>query len=370
MAAEAWLIVLQTQPSAPAAWRKALRKAGSAEALLATPVSELVGRGIPPDAAARLRSPDPDALARWRRWLDDPGHALITLDDSAYPAQLREIPDAPLALWVTGANTALLAGPQLAIVGSRNPTSGGRANAAYFAEYLGGRGLTITSGLATGIDSVGHCGAIDGAGGTIAVLGCGIDSVYPRRNGKLAARIAESGLIVSEYPPGTPVRAFQFPQRNRIIAGLSLGTLVVEATRRSGSLITARLAADYGREVFAIPGSIHNPLAKGCHKLIRAGASIVEEGDDVLAELAPQLVSADSDRPVKSPACENPLVDDPAYAKLLDLLGFEPMRAADLLEAAGLTAAELSSMLLLLEMGGVVEALPGARYCRLVKKSQ
>ena len=370
MAAEAWLIVLQTQPSATAAWRKALRKAGSAEALLATPVSELVGRGIPPDAADRLRSPDPDALARWRRWLDDAGHALITLDDSAYPSQLREIPDAPLALWVSGANTALLAGPQLAIVGSRNPTSGGRANAEYFAEYLSGRGLTITSGLATGIDSAGHRGAIDGVGGTIAVLGCGIDSVYPRRNGKLAARIAESGLIVSEYPPGTPVRAFQFPQRNRIIAGLSLGTLVVEATRRSGSLITARLAADYGREVFAIPGSIHNPLAKGCHKLIRNGASVVEDGDDVLAELAPQLASADPDRPVKSPACENPLVDDPAYAKLLDLLGFEPMRAADLLDAAGLTAAELSSMLLLLEMGGVVEALPGARYCRLVKRSQ
>ena len=319
--------------------------------------------------ALRIRT----RFRRWRRWLDDPGHALITLDAPAYPDLLREVPDAPLALWVDGSNHALLRMPQLAIVGSRNPTSGGRANAEDFAEFLSGRGLTITSGLATGIDSASHRGAIGGIGGTIAVLGCGIDTVYPRRNRKLAARIAEFGLIVSEYPPGTPVRPYQFPQRNRIIAGLSLGTLVVEATRRSGSLITARLAADYGREVFAIPGSIHNPLARGCHKLIRDGAGIIEDGNDVLTELAPQLVPrlapADDDRPGGSRFCENPLADDPAYTKVLDLLGFEPVRVADLHDRAGLTAAELSSMLLLLEMGGVVEALPGARYCRLVKRS-
>ena len=370
MASDAWLVLLQTQPSTPAAWRRALRKAGSAESLLATPVRELVSGGVSPESAARLRKPDANLLARWRGWLDERGHALVTLDDPAYPPQLREIPDAPLALWVEGTNTALLAGAQLAIVGSRNPTSGGRANAESFAEHLSRRGLTITSGLATGIDSASHRGAIDGTGSTIAVLGCGIDSVYPRRNRKLAARIAERGLIASEYPPGTPVRAFQFPQRNRIIAGLSLGTLVVEATRRSGSLITARLAADYGRDVFAIPGSIHNPLAKGCHKLIRDGAAIAEEGDEILAELAPQLVASEPGRPDATHSSEHPLTDDPAYARLLDLLGFEPVRAADLLAAAGLTAAELSSMLLLLEMGGVVEALPGARYCRLVRKNR
>ncbi len=369
MRSEAWLLLLQTQPSAPAAWRRALRKAGSVEALLATPVRELVSGGISQESAARLHAPDSELLERWRRWLDERGHALITLDDAAYPPQLREIPDAPLALWVDGANTALLAGAQLAIVGSRNPTSGGRANAEYFAAHLSRRGLTITSGLATGIDSAGHRGAIGEAGRTIAVLGCGIDRVYPRRNRKLAARISECGLIVSEYPPGTPVRPFQFPQRNRIIAGISLGALVVEATRRSGSLITARLAADYGREVFAVPGSIHNPLAKGCHRLIRDGATIAEEGDEILAELAPQLAAADPAQPDSTRSSKHPLTDDPAYAKLLDLLGFEPVRAADLLEAAGLTAAELSSMLLLLEMGGVVEALPGARYCRLVKKN-
>ncbi len=369
MAPEAWLVLLQTQPSATAAWRRALQRAGSADALLATPVRELVSGGIAPESAARLREPDRELLARWLRWLDERGHALIALDDPTYPARLREIPDAPLALWVDGTDTALLAAAQLAIVGSRNPTSGGRANAEYFAEHLSRSGLTITSGLATGIDSASHRGALAGNGSTIAVLGCGIDSVYPRRNRKLAARIAECGLIVSEYPPGTPVRPFQFPQRNRIIAGLSLGTLVVEATRRSGSLITARLAADYGREVFAIPGSIHNPLAKGCHKLIRDGAGIAEEGDEILAELAPQLVAADFGQPDSTMSSKDPLTDDPAYAKLLDLLGFEPVRAADLLEAAGLTAAELSSMLLLLEMGGVVEALPGARYCRLVKRN-
>ena len=369
MPSDAWLVLLQTQPATPVAWRRALRKAGSAEALLATPVRELVSGGISPESAARLRGPDPELLARWRRWLDERGHALITLDDSAYPPRLREIPDAPLALWVDGTNKALLAGAQLAIVGSRNPTSGGRANAEYFAEHLSRSGLTITSGLATGIDSASHRGAIGCAGSTIAVFGCGVDTVYPRRNRKLAARIAEGGLIVSEYPPGTPVRPYQFPQRNRIIAGLSLGTLVVEATRRSGSLITARLAADYGREVFAIPGSIHNPLAKGCHRLIRDGASIAEEGDEILAELAPQLAAADPGLPDATGYSKNPLTDDPAYARLLDLLGFEPVRAEYLLEAAGLTAAELSSMLLLLEMGGVVEALPGARYCRLVKRN-
>lgn len=369
MAPDAWLVLLQTQPSMPAAWRRALRKAGSAEALLAAPACKLVSYGISPESAARLHGPDPELHARWRRWLDERGHALITLDDSAYPPQLREIPDAPLALWVDGTNAALLSGAQLAIVGSRNPTSGGRANAEHFAEHLSRGGLTITSGLATGIDSASHRGAIGGAGSTIAVLGCGIDSVYPRRNRKLAARIAECGLIVSEYPPGTPVRPFQFPQRNRIIAGLSLGTLVIEATRRSGSLITARLAADYGREVFAVPGSIHNPLAKGCHKLIRDGASIAEEGDEILAELAPQLAADDPGQSRATRSSTNPLTDDPAYAKLLELLGFEPVRIADLLDAAGLTAAELSSMLLLLEMGGVVEALPGARYCRLVKRN-
>jgi len=369
MASEAWLILLQAQPSATAAWRRSLRRAGSAEALLATPVPELVSGGIAPESAARLHGADRELLARWRRWLDERHHALITLDDPAYPARLREIPDAPLALWVDGTDTALLAAAQLAIVGSRNPTSGGRANAEYFAEHLSRSGLTITSGLATGIDSASHRGALGGDGSTIAVLGCGIDNVYPRRNRKLAARIAECGLIVSEYPPGTPVRPFQFPQRNRIIAGLSLGTLVVEATRRSGSLITARLAADYGREVFAVPGSIHNPLAKGCHKLIRDGAVIAEEADEVLAELAPQLVADDPGQPDSTVSSKNPLTDDPAYAKLLDLLGFEPVSAADLLDAAGLTAAELSSMLLLLEMGGVVEALPGARYCRLVKRN-
>src|SRR5690606_26794527 len=291
-------------------------------------------------------------------------HTLIVHGSPEFPPRLAETDDPPLALWVDGARADLLRGPQIAIVGSRNATRSGRETALRLAEYLSRSGLTITSGLATGIDAAGHEGALAGTSGTIAVLGCGIDVVYPRHHAGLAARIRADGILVSEYPPGTPPIAHQFPERNRIIAGLALGTLVVEAGRRSGALITARRATDYGREVFAIPGSIHNPVARGCHWLIRQGAKLVEAGADVLVELAPQLdFETQPPHPEPAPGVKSSLLDDEAYRNVLNHLEFEPIPFAELASRCGLTTAELSTMLLLLELDGLVEALPGGRYC-------
>jgi DNA processing protein len=371
MATDAWLTLLAAAGApAAAAWLKALEACGGADALVASSPRALLALGLPEDAVARLKSPDRAALERARAWLSSARHSLVTYGAEHYPPLLAQLPDAPLALWVEGEKLAQLAGPQLAVVGSRNPTHGGRDNAEQFARYLAARGLTITSGLALGIDGAGHRGALAEIGGTIAVLGSGLDAIYPRQHADLAAAIAERGLLVSEYAPGVEPHKAHFPQRNRIIAGLSLGTLVVEATRRSGSLITARLAADYGREVFAIPGSIHNPLARGCHFLIRGGAKLVEEAADVLIELAPQLKVdvATLERSTKDTTSTDATVDAPEYRNVLNLLGFDPRSISDLAEDSGLTAAELSSMLLVLELEGFVEALPGARYSRLRKR--
>jgi DNA processing protein len=256
------------------------------------------------------------------------------------------------------------------MVGSRNPTRAASATAEGLARYFSECGLTITSGLAAGIDAASHRGALAGSSGTVAVLGAGLDTIFPRANSRLARDVAANGALVAEYPPGASAQKHHFPQRNRIIAGLTLGTLVVEAGRRSGSLITARLAADYGREVFAVPGSIHNPLARGCHRLIKQGAKLVEEGADVLVELAPLL---GLEAIPGTPAAEEPvppLLDEPGYRELLDELGFAPTGINELVGTTGLTAGELSSMLLLLEMEGFVEALPGGRYSRIAKRSR
>jgi DNA processing protein len=360
------------------AWASLLREAGSAERLLAMPDRTLAEAGLGSDAIARLRAPDAAALDGWRRWLDAPDHALITLGSAAYPDRLASIPDPPLALWVHGARPELLDTPQIAIVGSRNATRSGRDTAESFARYLAERGLTVTSGLAAGIDEAGHRGAVGTPAGTVAVLGCGIDVIFPRSNVRLAEEIATSGVIVSEYPPGVPPNPWQFPARNRIIAGLSLGVLVVEAGRKSGALITAKAALESGREVFAIPGSIHNPLTRGCHWLIRQGAKLVEEGADVLVELEPLLGLA-LEPPAGGAASPGHLSAsdsgpqqpvDPAYARLLDALEHEPTGMAELASRSGLTTAELSSMLLILELEGFVEALPGGRYCRLPARNR
>jgi DNA processing protein len=371
MASDAWLTLLAAA-GAPAGtgWLRALESCGTADALVASPRRALHALGLGEESIARLKSPDRAALERSRAWLSSARRRLVTYGGEHYPPLLAQLADAPLALWVEGENGALLCDAQLAVVGSRNPTRDGRDNAEQFARYLAARGLTITSGLAIGIDGAGHRGALAELGGTIAVLGGGLDSIYPREHSQLAAAIAERGLLVSEYAPGVEPHKAHFPQRNRIIAGLSLGTLVVEATRRSGSLITARLATDYGREVFAIPGSIHNPLARGCHWLIRNGAKLVEEAADVLVELAPllKLDVATIERAREQTSSESATVDNPEYRNVLDLLGFDPRSIGDLAEASGLTAAELSSMLLILELEGLVEALPGGRYSRLRKR--
>ena len=332
--------------------------------MLSASYQSLRKHGLSADQAKRIASATiPEA---WRSWLHEPGNALIVFEDDLYPARLREAIDAPLALWARGPALGLLANPQLAIVGSRHPTHNGRIAAESFAAEISRAGMTIVSGLALGIDAASHCGALDHIGSTIAVLGNGIDRIYPRGNYKLAAQILKLGLIVSEYGPGVPVRALQFPRRNRIIAALSLGTLVVEATRRSGSLITARLALEYSREVFAMPGSIHNTQSKGCHKLLRAGAKLVEEVDDILVELAPQLrdfVAAAKPKHACADRSDLP-------AELADCLDYSPISFDALASASGLTAAELSSMLLHLELQGKIEALPGGRYCRLAKRAR
>jgi DNA processing protein len=324
------------------------------------------------------------AIAAELRWLEHDAHHFVPLDSPGYPPLLAELSDAPLGLFVRGDPTALSL-PQLAIVGSRNPTAGGRDNATSFAAHLARSGLAITSGLAIGIDAAAHQGALAVDGITVAVCGTGLDIHYPAANSALAAAIAKHGALVSEFPLGTPALQANFPRRNRIISGLALGTLVVEAAVRSGSLITARLAAEQGREVFALPGSIHNPLARGCHQLIRQGAKLVETVDDIFAELralvgalaaavAPALQAAVPDERKSSAAgpgaraAAAPVLDK-AYEILLDALGFEPAGVDTLVERTGLAADEVASMLLILELDGKLESRPGGRYVRRVLKA-
>ncbi|MBK8066351.1 MAG: DNA-protecting protein DprA [Rhodanobacteraceae bacterium] len=305
------------------------------------------------------------------QWLTANDVALLTCSDERYPPLLRGIPGAPLLLFVRGDVDALWL-PQLAVVGSRQGTAGGLATARDFAATLASRGFAVTSGLAAGIDAAAHQGALDAGGQTIAVLGTGLDRIYPARHVALARRIVEHGALVSEFPPRTPARRENFPRRNRIISGLSLGTLVVEASLGSGSLITARVASEQGREVFAIPGSIHNPLAKGCHQLIRDGAKLVETAQEVVDELAPMLgqlraaLPADpvSESPVPARMRVGALSQDADYRRLHAALGYDPVGIDALAERTGLTVPALSSMLLRMELEGEVVANPGGTYSR------
>ncbi|MDH5821937.1 DNA-processing protein DprA [Luteimonas sp. RD2P54] len=327
-------------------------------------------------APAQVRALEGGAAAdpRARDWLARPGHHLLGWHDPDYPPLLRAIPSPPLALFVAG-EPALLWHPAVAIVGSRSPSAGGRDNARAFAHALAGSGLAVTSGLALGIDTTAHLAALAAGGTTVAVVGSGLDFPYPRANAALQARIAAAGAVVSEHPPGTRALREHFPSRNRIIAGLTLGTLVVEAARRSGALITARQAAEAGREVFAVPGSIHNPVARGCHRLIREGAALVERADEVIATLAPlaselggalrrrlDAPSSLSGTPSRG-ARGAPGADDPDYNRLWQALGHDPTGMDLLLERTGLTTAQLSSMLLVMELEGWIVAEHG-RYSR------
>ena len=357
-------------PAMDAVKLQAVAAAGADLELLERPeASALAAAGLTTQAIAWLASPDGARIEGDLRWLEASGCTLLASTDPAYPELLRRSPDAPAVLYVRGNAQALLE-PQIAMVGSRNPTAGGRATAREFETAFARLGLTITSGLALGIDSACHEGALAGGGMTVAVLGCGLDRVYPKENSALAERVAASGAVISEFPPGTAALREHFPQRNRIIAGLAHGTVVVEATRRSGSLITARLAGAAGREVFALPGSIHNPLARGCHELIRQGAKLVECVEDVLAELkislAHQLLAAPTPASPGTPATGAVL--DKEYKILLDALAFEPASVDSLIERTGLNSESIASMLLILELDGHVAPHPGGRYSRMARQ--
>ena len=284
--------------------------------------------------------------------------------DKHFPELLTQLSDPPPQLYVNG-NTDILHLPALAIVGSRNPTDGGARSAFEFSRHLARCGFCIVSGLAQGIDAAAHRGALAAGAPTIAVLGNGIDSIYPASNQELAEQIVAQGAVVSEYPPGTPPMRAYFPQRNRLISGLCLGTLVVEAARRSGSLITARLAAEQGREVFALPGSIHNPLARGCHQLIRDGAKLVESADDIICELAPLAAHVLQSSMESTPSEGGVDSDDKEYVKLQKSLGHDPVGIDELVQHSGLTIDQVSSMLLIMELDGKIEKLSGGRYALL-----
>lgn len=361
----AWLTLAITPGISAANLRRLLELFGSAEALTGAKPAELRAAGVGDEAAQALLSPDSAVLDRCLAWLAaSPAHHVVTWADAAYPPLLAQISDPPVVLFVHG-DPAALGLPQLAIVGSRSASPGGEATARAFAAHLANCGLAITSGLALGIDAAAHRGALASGGMTIAVLGTGPDQIYPRQHHELAASIAAQGALVTEFAPGTPVRRANFPQRNRIISGLSAGTLVVEASIQSGALVTARCAAEQGREVFAIPGSIHNPLAKGCHKLIRDGAKLVESAGHILVEL-PGLLSAEAARaaPKESEAPAHAMQHDADYTKLLAAMSWDTVDVNTLAERSGLTAAEVSSMLLILELEGHVRAVAGGRFQR------
>lgn len=366
MSVESWLTLSITPGLGAATAGRLLEEFSSVDSILAASTAELEAVGLDKAIRESLANPDRETLQRSVDWAEESGHHIVHCRDERYPGLLLETGQAPVCLFVAG-NPEILGLPQLAIVGSRNPTAGGIDTAREFAKHLGRGGLTITSGLATGIDTAAHRGALDAGCKTIAVLGTGPDTVYPPQNRELAKSITEEGALVSEFTPGTPVRRHHFPRRNRLMSGLSLGTLVVEAGMRSGSLITARYSGDYGREVFAVPGSIHSPLSKGCHRLIRQGAKLVETAADVADELGALAGSLDSfPEPVAKPQ-KLSAHKDPDYAKLLHSMGHDPVTVDQLAKRSGLTAEELSSMLLILELEGRVDSLPGGRFQQRAK---
>jgi DNA processing protein len=354
-----WLQLALAPGLTPSVVRRLLADFGLPDQVLAQPRAELA-RHVSPSALAILFSNEVrDAVGAALSWASQPGHWIVTLADAAYPRALLEIADPPPLLYASG-RVELLARPALAIVGSRNATPQGESNAAAFARALSECGYTIVSGLAMGIDAAAHRGGLAGPGSTIAVLGTGVDVLYPRRNAELSAQIAERGVLLSEFALGSGPTAYNFPRRNRLISGMTRGCLVVEAAAASGSLITARAAAEQGREVFAIPGSIHSPLSKGCHALIKSGAKLVESAEDVLAELSGMRpsASASTTRPRARPAAQ----DEP---ELLAHMGHDPVDVDALCARAGLSAEQVSSQLLRLELDGRISVLPGGLYQRL-----
>jgi DNA processing protein len=366
------LLILLAAGGAAGPRRRLLDSHATPAAAMAAGLRDWRSHGLDERQCQAMQHPEPEAFARSQAWLAQPEHHLLGWQDPDYPALLRRITSPPLVLFVAG-DPASLWHPAVAVVGSRTPSAGGRDNAHDFAHALATSGLAVTSGLAAGVDTAAHEGAIAANGLTVAVLGTGPDVPYPRANTGLVRRIIDRhGAIVSEHPPGTQPKREYFPARNRLLAGLTLGTLVIEAAERSGALITARLAADCGRDVFAVPGSIHNPLARGCHRLIRDGAGLVESADEVIAALGPlasELANALRGRlatPISIETAPGPpgaRPDDPDYQCLWQALGHDPTGMDRLVARSGLTAAKLSSMLLLMELEGRV-AVEHGRYSR------
>ncbi|OGB27572.1 MAG: DNA protecting protein DprA [Burkholderiales bacterium RIFCSPLOWO2_02_FULL_57_36] len=362
-----WIRLEQTSGVGPETARKLLGMFGLPENVFSANFSSLQ-QVVPERIAHALLAPLSDQtqalIEQTLVWAEQPDNHVLTLADSDYPKALLEIADPPLMLYLKG-HIELLSNPSLAIVGSRNATAQGISNAEKFSEVMSEAGLTIVSGMALGIDTAAHQGSLRcshkiNAGSTIAVIGTGADIVYPARNRTLAHQIAQAGCIVSEYPLGMPAIAANFPRRNRIISGLARGVLVVEAAAQSGSLITARMALDQGRDVFAIPGSIHSPLSKGCHQLIKQGAKLVESAQDILEELGHFHLSQPATRAVAQSNSTNSAAD-----RLLNVMGFDPADINLLAERTSLDFGTLNAQLLTLELEGLIEMLPGGIYRRL-----
>lgn len=349
--AQSWLRLTLVPGLGDEAARRLLVAHGGPDQILdasAAALSATVPRAVA--AAVKAGAPE-DRVEAALRWLDEAHNHLVTLADAAYPRALLHLPDPPPVLYVKG-RPECLNQPSLAVVGSRNATAQGMATARAFSHALSDAGLVVTSGLALGIDAAAHDGALEGRAGSMAVVGTGLDIVYPARNRELAHRLARNGALVSEFPLGMPALAANFPRRNRLISGMAMGCLVVEAALASGSLITARLANEQGKDVFAIPGSIHSPMSKGCHALIKQGAKLVESVHDILEELR-----------WKGAPDAGPTAVSGAHP-LLELMGFDPCDVDTLAARSGLAAAEIAALITRLELEGRIAALPGGRYQR------
>ncbi len=368
---EEWLALSHVDQLGPITLQKLLDRFGSPDAVLHAGHKKLQAAGVSNQVIEGIISPNEIAITRDLEWLQHDMHHLITIQDANYPDLLKQISDPPIVLYAIGKNELvpqLLSDPQLAIVGSRNASTNGKEIATVFAHKLAQAGLVITSGLASGIDGAAHSGALQARiGHTIAVAACGLDRVYPAEHRQLAEQITQQGIIISEFPIGTLPKPGHFPRRNRIISGLSLGVLVVEASIKSGSLITARLAGEQGREVFAIPGSIHSPLSKGSHALIRNGAKLVETVEDILEELKHHIdlselsTHMDGNQVASSTTTHK---QDPEHKKILDSMGYEPISIDNLIDRSGLDAEVVSSILLILELNGQVTHNGNGVYVR------
>jgi DNA processing protein len=346
---------------------------GGVSAAAEAKARDLTRYGLTDETVSAISNPDEVQIESGLQWLSQPNHHLLCWDDDAYPVLLRRISNPPAALFIDG-DPGCLWQPQIAVIGSRNPTAGGLDHARDFASTLARQGMTITSGLASGIDTAAHVAALDAGALTIAVNGTGLDQVYPASSRAVAGRIRSQGAMISELPLGSPPKRQHFPSRNRIISGLSLAVLVIEAGLNSGTLITARKAAEQGRDVFALPGSLNNPMAKGCHRLIREGARLVETVADIMQELGPvaaelqmeirQRLDLVDDAPEKTVKTAQSLLDDTDYRTVWDLMGYDPKPMDVIIEQSGLSAREISSMLLMMELKGMVIKHGNGRYVR------